>query len=364
VTALTLEALTKIFPRRETGKGEAPVVDAIDLKIDDGEFFTLLGPSGCGKSTTLRMIAGFEEPTSGRILFDNGDVTYHPPNRRNIGFVFQNYALFPHLSAAKNVAFGLQVRKLPREEIQKRVKSALEQVQLGGLADARVDQLSGGQQQRVALARALVIRPKLLLLDEPLSNLDAKLREETRVALRLLHQSTRVTTVYVTHDQDEAMAMSDRVAVLHRGKIHQIGTPEDIYERPATRFVADFIGRNNVIEATVQSVANDSAVVRFGDGANLTVDIRRPAPGIELRPGARVGVCLRAESLQLANGNGVFLGVVTDVEYSGPVRLCIVRTSVGNLRVEVPSSEAKPNAGQQVALNIVGSAVHLVGFEQ
>jgi ABC-type Fe3+/spermidine/putrescine transport system ATPase subunit len=167
----------------------------------------------------------------------------------------------------------------------------------------------------------------------------------------------------VTHDQDEAMAMSDRIAVLHRGKIHQIGTPEDIYERPATRFVADFIGRNNVIEATVQSAANNSAVVRFEDGADLTVDIRRPPPGLELRPGARVGVCLRAESLQLVNANGVFSGVVTDVEYSGPVRLCIVRTGVGNLRVEVPSSEAKPNAGQQVALNIVGSAVHLVGFE-
>jgi iron(III) transport system ATP-binding protein len=306
------------------------------------------------------MIAGFEEPTSGRILFDSVDVTYEPPNRRNIGFVFQNYALFPHLSAAKNVAFGLQVRKVPREEIQKRVAAALEDVQLGSLADARVDQLSGGQQQRVALARALVIRPKLLLLDEPLSNLDAKLREETRAALRLLHQSTRVTTVYVTHDQDEAMAMSDRIAVLHLGKVHQIGTPEDIYERPATRFVADFIGRNNVIEATVVGIADNSAVVQFADGSKL--EVRRPGPGLGLKPGARVGVCLRAESIQLVNGSGLFSGVIADVEYSGPVRLCIVRTAVGNLRVEVPSSEARLNTGQQVALNVAASAVHVVGL--
>src|SRR5262249_49957743 len=167
------------------------------------------------------MIAGFEEPTSGQTLFDNVDVTYDPPNRRDIGFVFQNYALFPHLSVEKNVAFGLQVRKVSREESRQRVDVALKEVQLSGLGDARVDQLSGGQQQRVALARALVIRPRLLLLDEPLSNLDAKLREETRAALRLLHQSTRVTTIYVTHDQDEAMAMSSRIAVLNKGKIHQ-----------------------------------------------------------------------------------------------------------------------------------------------
>jgi iron(III) transport system ATP-binding protein len=355
VTALTLEALTKIFPR--AGK----VVDSIDLKIDEGEFFTLLGPSGCGKSTTLRMIAGFEEPTGGRILFDNVDVTYDPPNRRGIGFVFQSYALFPHLSVAKNVAFGLQVRKVPHDEARRRVAAALEEVQLVGLAEARVDQLSGGQQQRVALARALVIRPKLLLLDEPLSNLDKKLREETRAALRLLHQSTRVTTVYVTHDQEEAMAMSNRIAVLNRGKIHQVGIPEDIYERPATRFVADFIGRNNVLDATVRSVSDGCIVVAFADGTELPVDSRGRGPGIDVKPGARIGVCLRAESLQLAGENGVFSGVVTDVEYGGPVRSCIVKTAVGDLQVEVPSSSARPASGQTVRLSIIPSAVHLVG---
>src|SRR5207247_5011627 len=187
------------------------------------------------------MIAGFEEPASGRIFFHERDVTYDPPNRRGIGFVFQNYALFPHLSVAKNVAFGLEVRRLPSREVKERVDEALEHVQLPSLGGARVDQLSGGQQQRVALARALVIRPKLLLLDEPLSNLDAKLREETRSTLRAIHNSSGVTTIYVTHDQSEAMGMSDRIAVLNAGKIHQVAAPEEIYERPATRFVADFI---------------------------------------------------------------------------------------------------------------------------
>jgi iron(III) transport system ATP-binding protein len=356
VTALTLEALTKTFPR--AGK----VVDSIDLRIEAGEFFTLLGPSGCGKSTTLRMIAGFDEPTSGRILFDNVDVTSDPPNRRGIGFVFQNYALFPHLSVAKNVAFGLQVRKVARQDVNKRVEAVLEEVQLAGLGEARVDQLSGGQQQRVALARALVIHPRLLLLDEPLSNLDAKLREETRAALRLLHKSTHVTTLYVTHDQDEAMAMSDRIAVLHRGKIHQVGIPEDIYERPATRFVADFIGRNNVLDATVRTISEQSIVIRLADGTELSVDAHRRAPGVDLTPGAGVGVCLRAESLRLASANGIFSGVVTDVEYAGPVRSCIVKTDFGRLQVEVPSSSGRPRTGEQVWLSIVPSAVHLVGF--
>jgi iron(III) transport system ATP-binding protein len=353
VTALTLEALTKTFPR--AGK----VVDSIDLGIDRGEFFTLLGPSGCGKSTTLRMIAGFEEPTSGRILFDDVDVTREPPNRRGIGFVFQNYALFPHLSVARNVAFGLQVRKLQGAEVSSRVASALEQVQLTGLDDARVDQLSGGQQQRVALARALVIRPRLLLLDEPLSNLDAKLREETRAALRLLHRSTQVTTIYVTHDQGEAMAMSDRIAVLSRGKIQQVDVPQNIYERPATRFVADFIGRNNVLDATVRSTSGNSALVQFADGAELTIDLAGQTPRIELRPGTRVGVCLRAESLRLAN-DGVFAGVLTDVEYSGPGRSCTVQTRVGSLRVEVPTSAGQPKRGEQVRLAVVTSALQLV----
>jgi ABC-type Fe3+/spermidine/putrescine transport system ATPase subunit len=354
VTALTLERLTKTFQRA------GMVVDSIDLQIVDGEFFTLLGPSGCGKSTILRMIAGFEEPTSGRILFDQRDVTCDPPNHRDVGFVFQNYALFPHLPVFRNVAFGLEVRRLPQAEVEQRVSGALQQVQLSGLAAARVDQLSGGQQQRVALARALVISPKLLLLDEPLSNLDAKLREETRAMLRTLHGSTHVTTVYVTHDQAEAMGMSDRIAILYRGKIQQLATPQDIYERPANRFVADFIGRNNVLDATLVRVAGDAVALRFEDGTELSVDSRAQTPELNLNPGARVGVCIRAEALRLTDGNGVFHGVMTDVEFGGPSRLCVVQTGIGELRVEVPGSGSSPARGDAVRLCVVENAVHLV----
>jgi iron(III) transport system ATP-binding protein len=355
VTVLTLQSLTKIFPRAGT------VVDSIDLRIEEGEFLTLLGPSGCGKSTILRMIAGFEEPTGGRIYFNDRDVTSDPPNRRGIGFVFQNYALFPHLSVAKNVAFGLEVRKLPSAKIDEQVTAALQQVQLAGLGSERVDRLSGGQQQRVALARALVIRPELLLLDEPLSNLDAKLREGTRATLRALHSATGVTTVYVTHDQAEAMGMSDRIAILNRGKIEQLMPPVDIYERPATRFVADFIGRNNVLDAVVASMSAQTAVVRFSNGTELTVDPRRRAAGVELTPGARIGVCLRAESLRLAGENGAIRGVLTDVEYAGSGCSCAVQTELGQLRVDVPSSVGRPIKGEPINLDVNEAAVHIVG---
>jgi iron(III) transport system ATP-binding protein len=355
LTVLRLEKLTKVFPR--AGR----VVDSIDLQIESGEFFTLLGPSGCGKSTILRMIAGFEVPTSGRIFFDTRDITNQPPNRRGIGFVFQNYALFPHLSVAENVAFGLRVRKVSRDEAEKRVADSLKDVQLSGLDTERIDRLSGGQQQRVALARALVIRPSLLLLDEPLSNLDAKLREETRAMLRTLRSSNSPTTIYVTHDQAEAMGMSDRVAVLHQGRIHQVGTPEEIYERPATRFVADFIGRNNVLEATVASVTDQSVRLRFADGSELSTDSNHRSSEAELRPGAQVGVCVRAESLRMGIESGTFGGTITDVEYAGNIRACRVHTAVGDLHVEVPSSEGRLTKGQSVRLSVNESALHLVG---
>jgi iron(III) transport system ATP-binding protein len=354
VTALTLEALTKIFQRAGT------VVDSINLEIREGEFFTLLGPSGCGKSTTLRMVAGFEEPSGGRILFNQRDITREPPNRRQIGLVFQNYALFPHLSVAKNVAFGLEVRKLARTEIDQRVTAALKQVQLESLGPARIDQLSGGQQQRVALARALVIRPDLLLLDEPLSNLDAKLREETRSMLRNLHNSTGVTTVYVTHDQAEAMGMSDRIAVMNRGRIQQVAPPEEIYERPANRFVAQFIGRNNVLDATIQKIADGAVVLLFSDGSTITTPADRHAPGVRIESGQRVAVCLRAESLRLTQNQGVFRGKVRDVEYVGSARSCVIETDLGSLLVEVPSSIARPDTGDSVQLAIHEGSAHMV----
>ena len=352
MTSLTLDALTKTFTRAGT------VVDSIGLRIAAGEFFTLLGPSGCGKSTILRMIAGFEQPTSGRILFDDRDVTFVPPNRRNIGFVFQNYALFPQMSVARNVAFGLSVRKTPAAEMAKRVAEALKQVQLEGLNDARIDQLSGGQQQRVALARALVISPALLLLDEPLSNLDAKLREETRAALRALHNATGVTTIYVTHDQTEAMGMSDRIAVLSRGHLQQVASPEEIYDRPANRFVADFIGRNNVLKATVARVDGDRAFVTLTNGLEIPVDATRRAADVVLEPGRVVGVCVRAESLRLSADGGTLRGVVADVEYVGAARSCSVQTDVGRIRVEIPSGASSFAVGETIGLMF--STTHLI----
>ena len=355
MNVLRLEELAKSFQRAGT------VVDAVNLQVEDGEFFTLLGPSGCGKSTILRMIAGLEEPDSGRIFFEERDVTFDPPNKRGIGMVFQNYALFPHLSVAQNVAFGLEVRKASTPEIRKRTDAALRQVQLDSLGAARVDQLSGGQQQRVALARALVIRPKLLLLDEPLSNLDAKLRGETRAVLRAVHNSSGVTTIYVTHDQEEALGMSDRIAVLNAGKVHQVATPREIYERPATKFVADFIGRNNVIEAAVENVSENSAVIRFANGAKLKVHPQQRAVGVELKPLSRVGVCIRAESLRFTDENGICTGVLSDVEYSGSGYSCLVKTDLGDLKMEVPGSIQLPSRELTIRLDVIESAIHLVG---
>ena len=354
VNVLTLETLTKTFQRAGT------VVDSVNMQIEECEFFTLLGPSGCGKSTILRMIAGLEEPDSGRILFESRDVTRDPPNKRGIGMVFQNYALFPHLSVAQNVAFGLEVRKEPSAEVKRRTASALAQVQLESLGAARVDQLSGGQQQRVALARALVIQPKLLLLDEPLSNLDAKLRGETRTMLRAVHNASAVTTIYVTHDQEEALGMSDRIAVLQSGKVHQIAAPREIYERPATKFVADFIGRNNVIEATLEGVSDNSVEVKFANGSRLRLLPHQKAADVKLISGTRVEVCVRSESLRFSDANGFCSGELVDVEYSGAGYSCIANTDLGKLKMKVAGSVQLPEKGQSVRFAVNETALHLV----
>ncbi len=240
--ALQIAALTKRF-------GTLTAVDAIDLTVAQGEFVTLLGPSGCGKTTTLNMIAGFITPDAGSIRLQGRAVESLPPFRRDLGLVFQDYALFPHMTVAENVGFGLRMRRVSRAETAQRVAQALDLVQLNGLDERRPLQLSGGQRQRVALARALVIQPTMLLLDEPLSNLDLKLREEMRVEISALQRRLGIATVFVTHDQDEALTMSDRVAVMREGRIEQIGSPNDIYERPATRFVASFIGTANLVDS-------------------------------------------------------------------------------------------------------------------
>lgn len=233
------------------GPGDAPAVASISLTIQDGEFFSLLGPSGSGKTTTLRMIAGFERPSSGRILLQGEDVTNLPPNERNVNTVFQDYALFPHMSVAENIAYGLQVRKVPAHLHAQQVAEALRMVRLEGFDERKPAQLSGGQRQRVALARALINRPKVLLLDEPLGALDLKLREEMQLELKAIQSQVGITFIYVTHDQQEALAMSDRIAVFHQGRIEQVGTPAQVYERPATEFVADFVGTSNILPPDV-----------------------------------------------------------------------------------------------------------------
>jgi spermidine/putrescine transport system ATP-binding protein len=240
-------------------------VDGIDIDMPPGEFFTLLGPSGCGKTTTLRMIAGFERPTSGRILLDGSDVARVPPHQRNVNTVFQSYALFPHLDVAKNVAFGLKYHKLSKEERAKRVAEALELVSMTEFATRKADQLSGGQQQRVALARALVLRPRVLLLDEPLGALDAQLRKNLQVELKGLQAELGITFIFVTHDQSEALTMSDRIAVMNRGRVEQAASPKAIYEEPETVFVADFLGVSNLLGATAVGQDGASCAVQVGD---------------------------------------------------------------------------------------------------
>ncbi len=298
---LVLEGLSKDY-----GVGE-PAVDRLDLKIARGEFIALLGPSGCGKTTSLRMIAGLVQPTGGRILLDGDDLTAKPMHRRNIGMVFQNYALFPHMSVADNVAFGLEMRGLGAAAIRERVGEALTLVRLSGFEGRRPKALSGGQQQRVALARALVIRPDLLLLDEPLSNLDAKLREEMRSEIRDIQRRLGITTVFVTHDQAEALALADRIAVMEKGRLAQLGSPEDVYERPASPFVARFVGRINALSAA----AGGDGRLRIGG---------QPIPVADLRPaGARATVMIRPQHITLSPPGVSLPARVTGVTYVGDV---------------------------------------------
>jgi len=263
-TMVELRGVTKRF-------ASVTAVDAVDLTIHKGEFLTLLGPSGCGKTTLLRLLAGFEIPTSGQILIEGQDVSNIPPYRRDVNQVFQSYAIFPHLSVEENIAFGLKMRHVPREERRRRVDEALELVSLAGLGKRRPQELSGGQRQRVALARALVCRPKVLLLDEPLSALDAKLRQTMQLELKQLQRRLGITFVFVTHDQEEALVMSDRIAVIHRGRIDQLGTATEIYHAPASAFTADFIGEANLLDATVVSNNGVTAQLSLGDGAELSV---------------------------------------------------------------------------------------------
>ncbi|MFD2763445.1 ABC transporter ATP-binding protein [Micromonospora eburnea] len=344
---VTLESVSKRFARG----GDSAAVDDVDISIAAGEFFTLLGPSGCGKTTTLRMVAGFYFPTSGRIRFGQEDVTHRPPNKRDTGMVFQNYALFPHLTVAQNVAYGLKIRKVGRAESRRRVEEALGQVHLAGYGERRIDQLSGGQQQRVALARALVIRPRTLLLDEPLSNLDAKLREETRVEIRRIQREAGTTSIYVTHDQAEAMAMSDRIAVMESGRVQQIGAPQEIYHRPANAFVARFIGRSNVLSLPVAAAGPQTVTVALPGGDQVTV----AAPAEHgLREGATALVSVRPEHIGLASTTDAdaLPGRVTEVEFTGMATNLVVDVAGEPVQVTAIDVPAGLAAGDQVGLRL------------
>lgn len=293
--------------------GGVQAVRNISLEVAEGEFFSLLGPSGCGKTTTLRMIAGFEQPDTGAIHFDDVDVTWQKPRQRNVGMVFQNYALFPHMTVGENVAFGLKARKVDGSEQERRVRDALRLVDLGTLHDRPVTALSGGQQQRVALARALVIEPKILLLDEPLSNLDAKLRVETREQIRALQRRLGITTFYVTHDQDEALSQSDRLAVLIAGQSVQIGTPREVYAQPSSRDVMDFLGRANFLTGTLHHSDAGALEVQLAEGWRV------PSPAMPSGAEGEVLVGFRPHDVSLLpaqNGDGV-QGVVERIVYTG-----------------------------------------------
>ena len=344
MSVLQIRGLAKSF-------GTVAAVRDFEIDVEPGSLVSLLGPSGCGKSTILRMIAGLLDPDAGSIRIGNRDVTWMPPHRREIGLVFQSYALFPHMSVFDNVAFGLRERRVPRPEIQTRVAEALELVRLGELGHRMPRELSGGQQQRVALARAIAIRPALLLLDEPLSNLDAKLRDTMRIELRRLQQELSITTLFVTHDQEEALTMSDRVCVLNAGVLQQVGTPREVYDEPANAFVAEFFGRSNSLEGRVASRAEGLLAC---DG----VTMRAAHIPDGLTDGAPVRVTLRQEAIAvgptpMTRFDNAFSGRLELVSFAGSAVQFVLRLESGlELVAEMPAERG-------VELPAVGAAMHL-----
>ncbi len=342
LAAIELIGVAKVF----SSKAETfQAVEQVDLRIEEGEFFSLLGPSGCGKTTTLRMIAGFEEPTRGEILLHGKNMVGVPPYRRDVNMVFQSYALFPHMTVADNVAFGLHRKGVAKAEITRRVDEMLEIVGLGERGKRRPSDLSGGQQQRVALARALVNQPRALLLDEPLAALDLKLRQSMQIELKRIQREVGITFVFVTHDQGEALTLSDRLVVMNNGLIEQAGTPRELYERPATRFVAGFIGTSNIIEGTVDRVDGTRAVLDYGAHGRVLL----PADGVAA--GNRVAVAVRPEKVEILEpgavpsaGRCAVQGTVGEVIYLGTSTNYTVRTSAGDEVIVFQQNASSPAA--------------------
>ena len=338
---LNIEGVTKRFDR-------VVAVSEVSVAIETGEFFALLGPSGCGKTTLLRTIAGIYEADAGRIELDGADIGDSPISARNMTLVFQNYALFPHLSVFDNVAFGLKMRRLPRAEIRARVDEALDLVRMRDYGRRRPHELSGGQQQRVALARAIVVRPRLLLLDEPLSNLDAKLRDEMRDEIRALQRRLGLTTILVTHDLREAFAVSDRVGVMRDGRLEQVGSPWEIYDAPRSRFVASFIGHANILSGEVTGLSEAAVIIRTDEGLDLTA----ARGGLDWRVGGRAWATLRPERLKIGAGVGVanrFETVVEDVTYLGNAVALRLAVNATALRAQVSYvGQRLPDPGSRV----------------
>ena len=353
-----LKDVTKIFQQPDTGK-DFVAVDKINLEIQDGEMVTLLGPSGCGKTTTLRMISGFEYPTSGNVFIGQRDVAKVPPNKRGISMVFQSYALFPHMNIWENIAYGLRVAKCSQDEIIRRTNDVVELMQLGGMEKRFPNQLSGGQQQRVALARAVVIEPSVLLFDEPLSNLDAKLRESMRDELRALQKRLGITSLYVTHDQSEAMAISDRVVIMKDGVICQQGSPTEIYEQPNSRFVANFIGKANFIDGVFRGRDGEAALVEIG-GHTFSI----PAPGKMEGVEKDGGCCLtvRPESIELFDQDGPLPGTVSRATYYGAKVEYEVMLGQSPIIVEVynPQLTRRFEVGDQVHMSLIDRCVRVL----
>lgn len=360
---LKLSNLTKVFGKTPN---KFTAVDHINLNVKEGELVTLLGPSGCGKTTTLRMIAGFHTPTSGHVYIDEVEMETIPPNKRPTSMVFQNYALFPHMSVKQNISYGLELRKLSKKEIDEKVKSMMDTIGLSGLENRQPRELSGGQQQRVSLARAMILEPKVLLFDEPLSNLDAKLRVSTRLEIRRIQQKVGITSVYVTHDQEEAMTISDRIVIMNNGLIQQVDSPSEIYSHPKNRFVAGFIGKVNFLEGIVENIENDQFIIKTHGRI-----IKAPYWNKNIKKGEKVLFVIRPESIMVKDvekdNNNMLEATVINAVYFGAQIVYEIKLDDGqilNVEVADPQDKVRYVNGSRVSVAFKQKSLHVLPFEE